>query len=130
MPQSNGVNGQMGGGLGGMFPGEGGQFQDGQEWPPRDMDTMPFQLPGLMSQSEGEGTQEVTQEKINELLEKYGGGPPKTDNQPLPLTPGTRVTTGPNWMWRMNGVETGAEGRSRSYGKFCQVCQGQNLFHH
>ncbi|XP_048736515.2 uncharacterized protein LOC125651791 isoform X2 [Ostrea edulis] len=86
------------------------------EWPPKDTDTMPFQLPGLMarpdrSEDPADESEEITQEKINELLKKYGGGPPKKDNLPLPLNPGIRVTTGPNWMWRMNGVEINEEGK-------------------
>ncbi|XP_061167246.1 uncharacterized protein LOC133176091 [Saccostrea echinata] len=84
------------------------------EWPPKD-DSMPFQLPGLMARPDGpeaqaEESEEITQEKINELLEKYGGGPPKKDNLPIPLHPGIRVTTGPDWMWRMNEVEVGEKG--------------------
>ena len=63
---------------------------------------------GRQAQAESE---EVTQQKINELLEKYGGGPPKTDNLPKRILPGARVTTGPDWMWRMNGVEIGEKGR-------------------
>lgn len=86
-----------------------------QDWPPRDTNTMPFQLPGQMRGPDGleaqaEEAEEITQEKINELLEKYGGGPPKKDNLPIPLRPGIRVTTGPNWMWRMNGVEEHEQG--------------------
>lgn len=77
---------------------------------------MPFQLPGQMRGPDGpeaqaEEAEEITQEKINELLEKYGGGPPKKDNLPIPLRPGIRVTTGPNWMWRMNGVEENEQGQ-------------------
>lgn len=76
---------------------------------------MPFQLPGQMRgpdgpEAQGEEAEEITQEKINELLEKYGGGPPKKDNLPIPLRPGVRVVTGPNWMWRMNGVEENEQG--------------------
>lgn len=102
--------------LPGGFPeitGNGGGIP--QDWPPRDTNSMPFQLPGQMRgpdgpEAQGEEAEEITQEKINELLEKYGGGPPKKDNLPIPLRPGVRVATGPNWMWRMNGVEENEQG--------------------
>lgn len=100
----------------GAFPGMNRMGGDvPQDWPPRDTTLMQFQLPDQMRGPDGpeaqaEEAEEITQEKINELLEKYGGGPPKRDNLPIPLRPGVRVTTGPNWMWRMNGVEEHAEG--------------------
>lgn len=52
----------------------------------------------------------LTKQKIEELLEYYGGGPPKTDNLPIMPNIGDRVIKGPDWMWQKNDIPDNVEG--------------------
>lgn len=68
-------------------------------------------FPGMLgNQERQQQSDEITEEKIKELLEKYGTGPPKTDNLPKMPRIGLRVTTGPDWMWNQNGIPLNAVG--------------------
>lgn len=52
----------------------------------------------------------LTKQKIEELLEYYGGGPPKIDNLPNMPETGTKVIKGPDWMWQKNDIPDKIEG--------------------
>lgn len=68
-------------------------------------------FPGMLgNQEKQQQSDEITEEKIKELLEKYGTGPPKTDNLPKMPRIGLRVTPGPDWMWNQNGIPLNAVG--------------------
>lgn len=69
-----------------------------------------FRLPGLLGDEEDAENDPLTKQKIEELLEYYGGGPPKIDNLPIMPEFGTKVIKGPDWMWQKNDIPDGIEG--------------------
>ncbi|XP_021342846.1 uncharacterized protein LOC110443143 isoform X2 [Mizuhopecten yessoensis] len=61
------------------------------------------ELPTLLSLDEDD-IGDLTEERVNELLDDFGGGPPKIENLPIMPVIGLRVKPGPDWMWKFNGV--------------------------
>ncbi|XP_063433713.1 uncharacterized protein LOC134715464 isoform X2 [Mytilus trossulus] len=74
-----------------------------------------FRLPGLLGDEEDAENDPLTKQKIEELLEYYGGGPPKIDNLPNMPETGTKVIKGPDWMWQKNDIPDKIEGTVISY---------------
>ncbi|XP_069138194.1 uncharacterized protein [Argopecten irradians] len=66
--------------------------------------------PDLQHPDDDDDIGEITEERVEELLEDFGGGPSAVDNLPNMPRLGLKVKPGPDWMWRCNGVgifETG-----------------------
>ncbi|XP_033750195.1 uncharacterized protein LOC117334606 isoform X2 [Pecten maximus] len=66
--------------------------------------------PDLHHPDDDDDIGDLTEERVNELLDDFGGGPPSINNLPIMPRIGLRVKPGPDWMWRCNGVGIFEEG--------------------